>query len=295
MNRGPREAPSHAVDTLAAPGAVCGECGAMRGHYIGCSILPPPVMAELCPECSRTPPYHTLACSRGTAAGLISPAAASPSGAAVPSTAAPDATAPEEEASASATVPAPALHPSSGAAAHIAPARQALAAAGPRPVRLLPDPPDVSDHFPGDVKVGSRYRCAECGEFIPCSALLAAEAWPTPDQVRALEMVDVGWSIEQRTADPLRPRVVKGIVIGFEDDDERGRIFTIIRFRQGTPWFDPIPAIEVEPNFIGPPNVAFSRSTYRDLAAWVGKRTGTADEREVRALTNALVLAQTVI
>ncbi|MCA1571959.1 MAG: hypothetical protein LC798_16940 [Chloroflexi bacterium] len=322
MNRGSTEAAGTAAslanDALVARAPTCPDCGNLLelGHLVGCAALPPPVPVELC--AGETPTSSGHANEGGTepptAAALVGP---------------PDYWVCDDCAGgghdrckgytrplpycevqcrcACGATPLPDERPDVDPVTgevdverlrtdFVAGIRRQLADLGPRPPRLIPDPPDVSDHEPGETKVGSRYRCAACDEFHPCSTIEKALAYlPTPDQLEALAMVDVGWSVERRTADPLRPRIPRGLVVGYRDDPDLGRTFTVLRFKGGFPTYDRIDAIDIAVEFVGPPNSKSTRDAYRGLAEWVGKRSGTADENEPRALATALALAQTVV
>lgn len=302
MNRGVKTeasaAAARAVDALAARAPRCEECGALLeyGHYAGCPTLPAPVPVETCPTCQRIPPHHKLGCVAGVAisAGVVQ----------VPPN--PDALrragpkAPEEEAPPSGeTSAAPALLPSSGALPADPETGEVRPAAAPvvaEALLLLPSSIDDSAHYPGTIKVGSRTRCAECEQFYPCSTAEAAERRRlTPDQVKTLAMVDVGWHIEERSPDPLNVQTFPGLVVGYVDDEERGRIFTVVRWKYGKPRFEKVAAGDVDPFTVGPFNAKSARDTYRQLAKFVGERTGTADEIEPRSLATALTLSQSVI
>lgn len=285
MNRGTTDsfadAAARAVDRQVARAAKCEDCGRLDGlgHYVGCAKLPKPTPAELCAECMRTPPYHAMTCPQGPLADAL-PAR-----------------------------PVAAIGPD---AADDVPASSAASANEPEEVLSATPPPSASSgqprpQVPGDLppvgvlmaRLRAQAEAAEAAEPPPLPDVRLfpedAEVDITRAQYVTLSMVDVGWHIARRSANDVNVRVVNLIVTGYSDDDEKGRTFTVLRWSDRKPWIQRIPATEVEPLDILPPNTGSSRDAYRQLAAYVAKRTGTADESEPRALATALVLAQTVI
>ncbi len=157
----------------------------------------------------------------------------------------------------------------------------------------LSDLDDLEDHQPKTF--GALTRCEACMELYPCSmAERAKAAASAPGEL--LEQVEVGWFLAARYPDQLDPppNRIRGIVAGYRDDDERGRIFTLIRWKHGLPCVRELAARDVDPHMGDDalPNAVFIRNTYRGLAAHVGKRTGTADGTEVKYLAMSLALAQ---
>jgi len=160
-------------------------------------------------------------------------------------------------------------------------------------VNLLGTLPDIDDHEP--VQYGTLTRCFVDGQLYPCASV---EEFDRLNKLNAelLSLVDVGWFLAARYPDQLDPppRRVRGVVAGYRDDDERGRIYTLVSVDRGRPCIRELAARDVDPNMGDDalPNSAFIRGTYRMLAAHVGKQTGTADGTEVRHLAMALALAQ---
>lgn len=162
-------------------------------------------------------------------------------------------------------------------------------------VSLLGTLPDVDDHQPATY--GTKTRCELDMELWPCSAIEAAQRL-TAVPVELLEIVDVGWFLAEWYPDQLDPppRRVRGIVAGYRDDDERGRIYTLVSADRGRPQIRELAARDVDPHMGDDalPNSAFIRAAYRHLAAHVGKQTGSADGTEVKHLAMALALAQAI-
>lgn len=157
---------------------------------------------------------------------------------------------------------------------------------------LLGTIPDIDDHEP--VRHGTLTRCAVDGQLWPCAEV---EEFDRLNKLNAdlLDQVDVGWFLAERYPAQLDPppRRVKGIVAGYRDDDERGRIYTLVRLAP-RPIIRELAARDVDPGMGDDalPNSMFIRSAYRGLAQHVGKQTGSADGTEVKYLAMALALAQ---
>lgn len=158
---------------------------------------------------------------------------------------------------------------------------------------LLGTIPDVSDHY-GETH-GTLTRCALDGQLWPCSAIDEAKRL-LDAPVELLEMIDVGWFLAERYPEQLDPppRRVKGIVAGYRDDEECGRIYTLVDGVGGRPRIRELAARDVDPHMGDDalPNAKYIRSAYRFLAAHVGKHTGSGDGSEVKHLAMALALAQ---
>lgn len=151
---------------------------------------------------------------------------------------------------------------------------------------------DVDDHQP--VEHGTLTRCDVDGQMWPCATVETARriiAMP----VELLEMIDVGWFLAARYPDQLDepPRRVKGIVAGYRDDEDRGRIYTLVGTDKGRPCVRELAARDVDPNMGDDalPNSLFKRNTYKALALHVG-RHGAGDSTDVKYLAMALALAQ---
>jgi len=157
----------------------------------------------------------------------------------------------------------------------------------------IPELDEVDDHQPKEY--GTLTRCGLDGQMWPCSTIeTARRVAATP--VELLELVDVGWFLAARYPEQLDepPRRVKGIVAGYRDDEDRGRVYTLVSSDRGYPCVRELAARDVDPNMGDDalPNSKFIRSTYRFLAAQVGKRAGTGDGSDVKYLAMALALAQ---
>lgn len=159
----------------------------------------------------------------------------------------------------------------------------------------IPELDEVEDHQP--VEHGTLTRCELDGQLWPCSTVETARL-VTTIPVDLLELVDVGWFLAERYPEQMDPppRRVKGIVAGYRDDPERGRIFTLVGATGGRPRIRELAARHVDPRMGDDalPNTAFIRNAYRHLAAHVGKQTGSADGSESRYLMMALALCQAV-
>lgn len=159
----------------------------------------------------------------------------------------------------------------------------------------VPELDEVDDHQPK--QFGTLTRCELCMELYPCSTIETAKAMAAAP-VALLEMVDVGWFVAERYPAQLDPppRRVRGIVAGYRDDEERGRIYTLVNADSGRPAIRELAARDVDPNMGDDalPNSKYVRSAYRHLAAYVGKQTGSADGSDVRYLAMALALSQAV-
>ena len=152
---------------------------------------------------------------------------------------------------------------------------------------------EVDDHQA--VQHGTLTRCEVDAQLWPCSTVETARrisAMP----IELLELVDIGWFLAERYPDQMDepPRRTKGIVAGYRDDEERGRIFTLVSAVAGRPRIRELAARDVDPNMgeDALPNSKYIRSAYRSLAAHVGKHAGAGDGTDVKYLAMALSLAQ---
>lgn len=148
---------------------------------------------------------------------------------------------------------------------------------------------DLDDHQPKTF--GRLTRCELDMEMFPCSALRRAKELAAVD-LELLEMVDVGWSVWARCPEQLDPRPQGGIVAGYTDDEEAGRVYTVLDWKHGRPFIRKIAARDIEPRSIGMPNSRSRIAAYRQLCRHVGKQTGSADGTEVRDIAMALALCQ---
>jgi hypothetical protein len=157
----------------------------------------------------------------------------------------------------------------------------------------FPELDEVDDHQP--VEHGTLTRCELDGQLWPCSTVETARL-VTTIPVDLLEMIEVGWFLAARYPEQMDPppRRVRGIVAGYRDDPERGRIFTLVGASGGRPRIRELAARDVDPSMgdEARPNSMFIHNAYRSLAAHVGKQTGSADGTEVKYLAMALALAQ---
>lgn len=153
----------------------------------------------------------------------------------------------------------------------------------------LPELDDVDDHQP--VEFGTLTRCEVDGQLYPCSTIERAKQLAEVD-VEFLEMIDVGWTVWERVPMQLDPRPKGGIVAGYTDDEEAGRVYTVLDWKQGRPIIRKIAARDVDPHTVGLPNSRSRIAAYRQLCRHIGKQTGSADGTEVRDIAMALSLAQ---
>lgn len=153
----------------------------------------------------------------------------------------------------------------------------------------LPELDDIDDHQP--VEFGTLTRCEVDGQLWPCSTIETAKALAALD-TELLEMVDVGWTIWERVPMQMDPRPKGGIVAGYTDDEEAGRVYTVLDWKHGRPIIRKIAARDVDHLAIGMPNSRNRIAAYRQLCRHVGKQTGSADGTEVRDIAMALALCQ---
>lgn len=148
---------------------------------------------------------------------------------------------------------------------------------------------DIDDHQP--VEYGTLTRCEVDGQLYPCAKIERARALAAVD-VELLEQVDVGWSIWERVPAQLDPKPKGGIVAGYTDDEEAGRVYTVLDWKHGRPITRKIAARDIDTGLIGLPNSRNRIAAYRQLCRHVGKQTGTADGTEVLDIAMALALCQ---
>lgn len=153
----------------------------------------------------------------------------------------------------------------------------------------LPELDDIDDHQP--VEFGTLTRCEVDGQLYPCSTIERAKALAEVD-VALLAMIDVGWTVWERAPMQMDPRPKGGIVAGYTDDEEAGRVYTVLDWKHGRPITRKIAARDVDPHGIGMPNSRNRIAAYRQLCRHVGKQTGSADGTEVRDIAMALALCQ---
>ncbi len=150
---------------------------------------------------------------------------------------------------------------------------------------------DIDDHQP--TEFGTLTRCEVDGQLWPCSTIETAKALAELD-TELLEMVDVGWTIWERVPMQMDPRPKGGIVAGYTDDEDAGRVYTVLDWKHGRPIIRKIAARDVDHLSIGMPNSRNRIAAYRQLCRHIGKQTGSADGTEVRDIAMALALAQAV-
>lgn len=153
----------------------------------------------------------------------------------------------------------------------------------------LPELDDIDEHVP--VVHGTLTRCAVDGQLYPCSTIERAKELDAVD-VALLEMIDVGWTVWERVPMQMDPRPKGGIVAGYTDDEEAGRVYTVLDWKHGCPITRKIAARDVDPLAVGMPNSRNRIAAYRQLCRHIGKQTGSADGTEVRDIAMALALAQ---
>lgn len=157
----------------------------------------------------------------------------------------------------------------------------------------MPELDDLDAHQP--VEHGTLTRCEVDGQMWPCSTVETGKALAQlVNHVAEVEMIDVGWSIAARTPEQLDPRPINGMVVGYDDDEEAGRTYRVLRWKHGAPSLRTIRARDLDPRALSMPNSSYIKDAYRRLALHVGKQSGSADGTEVRDLAYALQLAQAV-
>lgn len=154
---------------------------------------------------------------------------------------------------------------------------------------IIPELDEVDDHQP--VEYGALTRCGLDGQMWPCSTIERARALAAVDVV-LLEMVDVGWTVWERVPVQMDPRPKGGIVAGYADDEEAGRVYTVLDWKHGRPAIRKIAARDVDTAAVGLPNSRNRIAAYRQLCRHVGKQTGSADGTEIRDIAMALALCQ---
>lgn len=155
--------------------------------------------------------------------------------------------------------------------------------------------PDISDHVPRLVLFhdgSQRARCEACGWLWPCSTVSSTPAELTSDEKEIIEVLEigVGFFIWRRMPDGSAGD--GGVVIGWQDDDERGRIYTTLDFLRGRARFARIAASEISPIDIGMPNSASIRGYVRHLAGEVAKGKGAISPADVELLEHAFTLSR---
>jgi hypothetical protein len=153
----------------------------------------------------------------------------------------------------------------------------------------VPELDEVDDHQA--VQHGSLTRCEVDAQLWPCSTIERARALAALD-TELLELVDVGWTIWERVPMQMDPKPRGGIVVGYTDDEEEGRVYTVLNSKHGAPSVRQIAARDVDHHAIGMPNSRNRIAAYRQLCRHVGKQTGSADGTEVRDIAMALALCQ---
>lgn len=153
----------------------------------------------------------------------------------------------------------------------------------------IPELDEVDDHQPKEY--GTLTRCEVDGQLWPCALIEKAKRLAGID-IALLEMVDVGWSIWTWTPAQLDPRPIGGIVAGYTDEEEAGRVYTVVDWKAGRPITRKIAARDVDTGTVGLPNSRNRIATYRQLCRHVGKQTGSADGTEVLDIAMALALCQ---
>jgi hypothetical protein len=153
----------------------------------------------------------------------------------------------------------------------------------------IPELDEVDDHQA--VVHGTLTRCEVDSQIWPCSTVEKARALAGLD-TELLEMVDVGWTVWERVPMQMDPRPRGGIVAGYTDDEDAGRVYTVLNWKHGAPAVRQLAARDVDHTSIAMPNAKSRRDFYRQLCRHVGKQTGSADGTEVRHIAMALALAQ---
>jgi hypothetical protein len=153
----------------------------------------------------------------------------------------------------------------------------------------IPELDEVDDHQP--VEHGTLTRCEVDGQMWPCSTIEKARTLAGVD-VALLEMVDVGWTVWERVPVQMDPRPKGGIVAGYTDDEDAGRVYTVLDWKAGRPIVRKIAARDVDHQAIGLPNSRSRIAAYRQLCRHVGKQTGSADGTEAQDIAMALALCQ---
>jgi hypothetical protein len=148
---------------------------------------------------------------------------------------------------------------------------------------------DLEDHQA--VTHGTLTRCEVDAQLWPCSTVERARALTEMD-TELLAMVEVGWTVWERVPEQMDPRPRGGIVAGYTDDEEAGRVYTVLNWKDGRPAVRKIAARDVNHRAIGLPNSKSRIAAYRQLCRHVGKQTGSADGTEVRNIAMALALCQ---
>lgn len=153
----------------------------------------------------------------------------------------------------------------------------------------MPELDEVDDHQP--IRHGTLTRCEVDAQLWPCSTIESAKAVAELD-TELLELVDVGWTIWERVPEQMDPKPRGGIVVGYTDDEDAGRVYTVLNWKSGAPAVRQIAARDVNHRAVELPNSKGRRDFYRQLCRHVGKQTGSADGTEVRYIAMALALAQ---
>lgn len=153
----------------------------------------------------------------------------------------------------------------------------------------LADLDEIDDHHPK--QHGTLTRCELDAQLWPCSTIEKAKALAELD-TELLDLVDVGWTVWERVPVQVDPKPKGGIVAGYTDDEEEGRVYTVLDWKHGAPLVRKIAARDVDHRAIGMPNSRSRLAAARQLQRHNGKQTGTADGTEVRNAAMALALYQ---
>lgn len=159
--------------------------------------------------------------------------------------------------------------------------------------------PDLSDHVPVMQVMhdgSTRQRCEACGWRWPCPEIRNEPRQLDEDEKELLEVLDigVGFSLFRRLPEGsgLDERLNGGLVIGIHDDDETGRVYTLIYFDRGRARYMRLPAAEIEPAAVGLPNSKSIRDTVREACRIVGASKGLLGQDEIELIEHAFTLSR---
>lgn len=147
---------------------------------------------------------------------------------------------------------------------------------------------EKSEHWPGPMPEDAPFTryCLACAQMWPCQERLVAIVAPPPLPRRDLEagedalLLRIGmyWHVEGVEGARYHQRA-GGTVVGYDDDDEGGRTYRVLRWHHGRPLTIGLPSTDVEPAGCREVDVFTLADHAVALAQYVGTRPGTPAEQ----------------
>lgn len=118
---------------------------------------------------------------------------------------------------------------------------------------------------------------------------------PVTEGAEILSLLEVGWSVWERQADPDVETIHGGIVVEIKDRPlEQARGFVCLEWHHGQPKFTELLDVDVDPALCQLPDSAAIRSQARRLQSLAGRRKGSVDPFELRLSKTALLLLEVI-